>query len=127
MAISDRDLCLLAVGGAFLALAGFIAHNESGDSRQPRYAAAPVEHAGTESNPNLAVLPQEALGDLYPDNYFHPAYCVPGQGVKFMAHRYPRKPGIEITTILHHGVNAMMRAAPQDDDWRIRPPGEAQW
>jgi hypothetical protein len=105
----------------------FIAHNESGDQLQDRYAPAPVEHAGTQENPNLAVIPSPHLADTYPDNWFHPAYAVTGQQLGFTPHRYPPKTGHEITAVLHHGISRMMRAAPQDDDWRVGAPAEQAW
>lgn len=114
MQVSNLGLAL--AGGAFFALVAFIAHTESGDQRQPRYE--------TDGNPNLGyVIDSLNTGE----HYFHPDDCVNGQCVTFLPHRYPRYPGIELTALIHHGMNAMRKPAPQDDDWRTMPPGEMAW
>lgn len=114
MQFNDKDLTLLAVGGAFALLVFFIAHSESGGSMQPRY----------EDNPNLGkVVDHLDTGD----HYFNGSYSVPGQGVKFTAHRYPVTSGPNITALIHHGMDAMRQPAPQDDDWRVGAPAELAW
>lgn len=38
--------------------------------------------------------------------------------------RYPGRTGHNVSTVIHHGFNAMMRPAPQDEDWMCNPPSE---
>jgi hypothetical protein len=119
MAFNERDIGLLAAGAAFTVLVLFVAWNET-DTGQPRYA----ETFSGNDNPNLAtVLDRLDTGD----HYFHVNHCVPGQGQVFTPHRYPHISGANITALIHGGFDSMRKAAPQDDDWRTRPPGEVMW
>jgi hypothetical protein len=116
MPFNPRDVALIASGSAFALLILFIAWNESGDSRAPRYE--------TNDNPNLGYV----IDELDTGNhYFHPLMCIPGQKVVFTRHRYPTQAGINTTVLLNHGLDALRNPSPQDDDWRVRPPGEVMW
>lgn len=117
MQFSEKDITFIAVGAAFALLLFFVAYGESGDSMQPRYE--------TGGNPMLGkVIAHLDTGD---GHYFAPRDCAPGQQVIFTPHRYPNTNGPGITALIHHGMDAMARPAPQDDDWRVMPPGEVDW
>jgi hypothetical protein len=110
---------LIAAGGAFVALFAYMAHNES-NPMQPRHD----ETADSSVNPQLGfVIDQLDTGS----HYFHPNHCIPGQSVRFTPHRYPTTGGAEITTVIHRGLSAMAKPAPQDNDWRVMPPAGVQW
>lgn len=118
MPLNDKELGTLLVGAAVVIVLAYIAHNESDDKGQQRYQGE---------------LATAGLSGVVIDNldtgvhYFHPNYCVPGQTQIFTAHRYPTISGGNITTLIHHGMDPLKRRAPQDDDWRIRPPAEVMW
>lgn len=120
MRLDSRDLALLTVGAAFIIVLGYIAYDKS-DTGQPRYQSS--TGIATGFNVIDTAISQLDTGD----HYFHPAYCVPGQTQIFTAHRYPTVSGGGISTLIHQGMDALSVPAPQDDDWRIRPPGEVMW
>jgi hypothetical protein len=115
--LSKDDLAILAIGVAFIAAAGYVAYCETDRKNQPRY----------EPTFSMASLNVECADQDTGDHYFHPNYSVPGQTQIFMNQRYPTISGHNISTLIHQGLSALNRPAPQDDDWRIRPPGEVMW
>lgn len=116
MPLNDRELAYITVGISLASLILFIAWHQSGQPTQSRYEL--------DSNPNLSkVIPILDTGE----HYFHPAYCIPGQNVVFTQHRYPSQSGINANVLMSRGLNAMTLPAPQDDDWRQRPPGEVDF
>lgn len=114
MALSDKDINLMAVGGAFLLLLLFIAYHETDNKGQARYQPS------GQANPALSYLDSEG-------HWFDPELCVPGQQQIYTAHRYPTHPGHEITVLINQGLDAMSRRAPQDEDWRTMPPSEMSY
>lgn len=120
MQLSEKDLALLAVGVAFSALLAYIAYDRS-DTGQARFESS----TGITTGFNVIDTAIDALDTG--DHYFHPAHSVPGQTQIFTPHRYPTVSGGNISTLIHQGMSALNRPAPQDDDWRIRPPAEVMW
>lgn len=114
--MQPRDVALIATGAAAALGLLFVAWNESGDHGQPRYE--------TDGNVNLGKV-IDALDTGA--HYFHPLMCVPGQDVVFTQHKYPLQSGVNATVLINSGFDALRRPAPQDDDWRTRPPGEVQF
>jgi len=118
MRLDSRDLGLLAAGSALVLLFAWVGWLRDESTTQPRY----------EGELGIAGLANAIVDGLDTgDHYFHPNYCVPGQTQIFTAHKYPIIPGGNITALMHHGISRMSKPAPQDDDWRIMPPGEAMW
>jgi hypothetical protein len=115
MQVNAKDAGFIAVGAAFAMLVFYVAYVNAGGGKQPRYE---------ESNPNLGyVIDHLDTGS----HYFHPNYCVPGQKVVFLPQRYPTTGGPNLTALIHHGMDAMRKPAPQDDDWREDAPSEMAW
>lgn len=44
-----------------------------------------------------------------------------------LPHRYPTVSGQNISTVIHHGFDSMMRPAPTDADWMVYPPTGVEW
>lgn len=120
MRVNSKDLAIVSVGVAFLAVLCYVAYDRS-NTGQPRYQSS----TGIATGFNVIDTAVDALDTG--DHYFHPAYCVPGQTQIFTAHKYPTVSGGSISTLIHQGMDALNVPAPQDDDWRIRPPGEVMW
>jgi len=115
-----KDMSIILVGAGFVALLAYIAYDQS-DTPTPRYESA----TGITTGFNVIDTAIDALDTG--DHYFHPAYCVPGQTQIFTPHKYPTVSGGNITTLIHQGMDRLSQPAPQDDDWRIRPPAEVMW
>lgn len=122
MQVNEKDLALLAVGVAFSVVLFYMARGES-DTGQPRYEGDSDTGIATGFNVIDTYIDRLDTGD----HYFAPAYCVPGQTQIFTAHRYPAVSGGNISALIHQGMSALRRPAPQDDDWRTRPPAEVMW
>jgi len=118
MHLDHKQLGLILVGAAFAGLLFYVAYDQS-DKGQARYQSPKGFAVG------LGFVAIDALDTG--DHYFHPAYCVPGQTQIFTAHKYPEVSGGEISTLIHQGMDALRRPAPQDDDWRTMPPAEVMW
>ena len=58
---------------------------------------------------------------------FTPNNCIPTQGLVFARHSYPSVTGGNISSLIHHGWDAMRKSAPQDRMWFEAPPAEVQW
>jgi hypothetical protein len=121
MRVDSKDLGLLAVGLAFAGFVVIVARTRTTGVVQPRYQ---VEEAGMAA---LSVANMAADSLDTGDHYFHPNYCVAGQTQIWTAHRYPAVSGGNVSTLIHRGMDALSQPAPQDDDWRVRPPAEVMW
>lgn len=119
MQLDRKEWTILAVGAAFVALAVYVGYNRTQNKGQPRYESGTGVNVAT----GLSVVDQLDTGN----HYFHPAYCVPGQTQIFTPHRYPSVSGGNISTLIHQGMDALRRQAPQDADWFERPPGDVMW
>lgn len=121
MRLDQKDITLIAVGLAVVALVCLIAHLQTDDAgkSQPRY----------EGELALASLSGALVIDALDtgDHYFHPNHAVAGQQQVFTAHRYPRVSGGNITALIHNGFDQMRKPAPQDTDWFLKPPAEEAW
>lgn len=120
MQFNDKQLTMLAVGAAVVAVIALYAHLsvDDGGKGQPRY-----EGEAALAGIGGAVITALDTGD----HYFHPNHCIPGQTQIFTAHRYPAISGGNITALIHNGFDAMRRRAPQDADWIEQPPGNVMW
>jgi hypothetical protein len=121
MLLNEKDLSFIAIGAIAVFVLSYCAHQNSDDGGkgQPRYDG---ELAGAGLFGAMVI---DALDTG--DHYFHPASCIPGQQQVFTPHRYPTISGGNITALIHQGMDAMRRQAPQDSDWIERPPGEEMW
>lgn len=116
--MDNKDIAFLAVGAAFVGLMLYIAYNETspaGKNDGLKYQT-PVTIVGM----SLSEL------DTGP-HYFHPRHTIPGQTQIWMRCRYPRVGGENISTLIHQGMSALNRPAPQDNDWITRPPAEVMF
>jgi hypothetical protein len=116
--LSKNETALLAVGGAIVLLGIYVVFCETQSNSQLRYETPAAVAGGF----NL-VFDELDAGC----NYFHPNYSVPGQTQIFMRQRYPNVSGHNISTLIHQGLDALSRPAPQDNDWITRPPGEVMF
>lgn len=114
MPVDSKTLGYLAVGLSTAVLLGYIGYNVNQSGMQP-----PKEFADASLNEQLDFLTQ--------DNFFHPHDCVNDQNMVFTRHRYPNVSGGNISTLIHHGMSALNKPAPQDSGWMERPPGEVMW
>jgi hypothetical protein len=120
MPLNEKDLGLIAVGVAIVGVLVYIAYDQTDRTGQPRYQNTPV-------TASLSVMDTAIDALDTGDHYFHPAFCAPGQTQIFIPHKYPAVSGGNISTLIHQGMDALRRDAPQDDDWLKRPPGEVMW
>lgn len=120
MKITEKDLILAVFGSLVVSLFSYLAYQRSNDTAQPRYEG---EAATAGLSGILTVFEHLNTGD----HYFHPGYCAQGQGVTLTAHRYPTVSGGNITALIHNGISAMSRPAPQDNDWLESPPSNEAW
>jgi hypothetical protein len=114
---SNRDTILL-VGGAIVLAMAYIAYCETDQKTKTRYET-PAAMAGGFS----LIFDDLDTGD----HYFHPNYSVPGQTQIFTPTRYPNVSGHNVSTLIHQGLSALSKKAPQDNDWITRPPGEVMF
>lgn len=120
MRLNEHELGVLIVGAVVIGILVYIAYDKSEQVPQPRYT-------GTLPTVGLSVM-DRAIDKLDTgDHYFHPAFCIPGQTQIFTPHRYPTISGGNITTLIHQGMDALRRPAPQDNDWIQRPPAEVMF
>jgi hypothetical protein len=120
MHLDGKAIGVIAVGAAAIMVLVYNARSQTNNG-QSRYETA----SGGEAPSGLNVYAIDALDTGL--HYFHPAYCVPGQTQIFTQHKYPIVSGGNVSTLIHHGMDALRRPAPQDDDWRTRPPAEVMW
>lgn len=119
MRVDSKDMAIAGVGAAFVLLLVYLGYSRTDKTGQPRYTSP----AGAASAGMFGVI--DALDTGL--HYFHPAYCVPGQTQIYTAHKYPDKPGGNISTLIHQGMSRLSQPAPQDDDWIKRPPAEVMF
>jgi hypothetical protein len=121
MPLNDKDLSFIAIGAIVVFVLSYCAYQNSDDNgkTQPRYDG----ELATAGQFGAMVIDSLDTGD----HYFHPNMLYPGQQQVFTAHRYPVISGGNITALIHQGMDAMRRQAPQDADWIERPPGEVMW
>jgi hypothetical protein len=119
MRLDRKDIVLIAAGGALVILLCYVGYSRQQNKGQPRYESP----GGAATAGLFGVIDALDTGV----HYFHPAYCVPGQTQIFTQHKYPDKPGGNISTLIHQGYDRLSRPAPQDNDWIIRPPGEVMF
>jgi hypothetical protein len=118
MQFDHKDIALIAVGLGALVVIGYAARIKT-DTGQPRYESS----LGADLTTGFNVVDRLDTGD----HYFHPSYCVPGQTQIWTQHKYPTVSGGNVSTLIHQGMSALRRSAPQDDDWRTGPPAEVMW
>lgn len=119
MRLNSKQLSIVAISAIIVFTLIYVARVRTDRTGQPRYES-PGDELPTAS---FGVIDALDTGN----HYFHPAYCVPGQTQIFTPHKYPNISGGNISTLIHQGMDALRRPAPQDDDWRVRPPGEEMW
>lgn len=122
MRLSEKEVGFIIAGAALVTAICYYAHfwcvDESGKS-QPRHQG----EFGTAGLFGAFIIDSLDTGN----HYFHPNMCYPGQTQVFTPHRYPQVTGGNITALIHQGMDAMRRKAPQDSDWIERPPGDEMW
>lgn len=116
MRLSKAEMTAVTVGGAFALLIAWIAWCTNGRGAIPRYDTP-------STMVSLAYAPNLDTGS----HYFHPNYANDGQGQIWMAHRYPRVSGGNLSTLIHRGMDALKEPSPFDNAWRVMPPGEVMW
>jgi hypothetical protein len=121
--LDSRDLGLIAVGAFFVLVIAYIGYDQSEKTGQPRFSSSLNQSVTTGFNVIDKAFDHLDTGD----HYFHPVFCVPGQTQIFTQHKYPEVTGGNISTLIHQGMSALSKPAPQDNDWITRPPGEVQF
>jgi hypothetical protein len=118
MQVDHKSLGVAVVGLSFIGLLVLMARQRTDNTGQPRY----------QDDASLASLSPMAIDALDTGaHYFHPNFCVPGQTQIWTQHRYPAVSGGNVSTLIHHGMSALRRPAPQDSDWIERPPAEVMF
>jgi hypothetical protein len=123
MQVDARDLGLITVGVGLVLLIAYVGNDQTQKTGQPRYSSS----AGQGLTTGLDVIDKAVDSLDTGDHYFHPVFCVPGQTQIFTKHKYPEVSGGNISTLIHQGMDALRKPAPQDNDWITRPPAEVQF
>lgn len=142
MKLSRRDLHIIILGVAFLALGGYVAISRTGaDNTGPSGMPPASEGKGPRASMNLSMQSMSAdvnmlginvHGGLTPESkllhYFDPDTPMPlnppNQQFTDCKHRYPTLTGSNISTLIHHGYSALMVPSPRDYDWMVNPPSD---
>lgn len=124
MRLDRKDFMLIMFGSLIVLFIAHVGYQRSDKTGQPRYQGVP---GGTAFVTGLNVVDTFISSLDTGEHYFHPAHSVPGQTQIFTQHKYPTVSGGNISTLIHQGLDAMCKPAPQDDDWRIAPPAEIQF
>lgn len=124
MRLDRKDLTLMILGGLIVLFIAHVGYQRSDKTGQPRYQGIP---GATGFVTGLNVVDTIISSLDTGEHYFHPAHSVPGQTQIFTPHKYPTVSGGNISTLIHQGFDAMIKPAPQDDDWRTAPPAEIQY
>jgi hypothetical protein len=120
--LDARDLGLITVGVGLVLLIAYVGNDQTRKTGQPRFQSS-TQSVATGFNVIDTAVDKLDTGD----HYFHPVFCVPGQTQIFTRHKYPEVSGGNISTLIHQGMSALCKPAPQDNDWITRPPAEVQF
>lgn len=143
MKLSDRDIHLIVIGVAFVALGGYIAVSRTGAVNTGPSGKAPTNEAkGLTASLNLSMASMSAnvnmlgldvKGGLTPEtkliHFFDPKSPLginpPNQQFTDTKHRYPTVTGTNISTLIHHGYSPLMVPSERDYAWMVDPPSES--
>lgn len=145
--LSGRDLHIVILGVAFVALGGYVAVSRSStyatdmtgqapesEGHAPRSIAEASANLGVQGlSANVNMLGITAQGGFTPQtkllHFFDPDTPVPpnppNQQYTDSRHRYPTVSGTNISTLIHHGYSPMMCPNPRDGQWMVNPPSES--
>lgn len=148
MKLSDRDIHIIVLGVAFVALGGYFAISHTGApntgpaGQSPKFEGVAPRHSGPTYSGNLSMAGMSAevnmlgidvKGGLTPEtkliHFFDPhtplPLNVPGQQYTDTCHRYPTVTGTNISTLIHHGYSPLMVPSSRDYEWMTEPPSES--
>jgi hypothetical protein len=121
--VNPNQMGGICVGVALAALLLYVAASESGGSaKTPAYEG----DTGSFFSGLDTMLCKADQGDQC-SGY---EWKVPSEyqtGYVVSRHRYPQLSGTNMTAVIHHGWDAMMRPAPADTAWIERPPAEVEF
>lgn len=142
MKLSSRELHILVLGLAFVALGGYVTISRTGAANTGPSGQAPAsEGKGPRATMNLSMQSMSAQvnmlgldvhGGLTPESkllhFFDPGAPMPlnppNQQFTDCRHRYPTITGTNISTLIHHGYSPLMVPSPRDYDWIVDPPSD---
>lgn len=142
MKLSERDIHIIILGVAFVALGGYVAITHTGAPGTGPSNKAPEREKGVRASMNLSLasvsanvnmLGIDANAGLTPESrlihFFDPNGGMrlnpPNQQYTNCRHRYPTVSGTNISTLIHHGYSPLMVPSERDYDWMVNPPSDS--